>query len=552
MGYPIYKLLRAVNRQYPNNGFINYVDVREDTYDNTEDQMIDEDLRDLINETIQEVYKDVAIDEVYSFPTVPGQNQYVLPEDCDLRDIQEVTRTYQGYAIPVPEPYRPEPGEDVVVTFTISEEFGTLFATKGTIVDTGTVTYSVPSGGIVPEIPIVEIDPSFDFLGWSIDGTTVVTIDEIKYMSITEPTTFVALADTHYTFGHTVTFSVNPADGSIGGASAKRYQVADGQTLTELPVVIANEEKEFLGWTLDGTTIIGDSVILSTPVTEDIYYIGKFKNEEEEEMRNLTDDMTLTDGVAPTLEGGFYYTGPHSVFVSGATLPIFGSYSVFYYDAASQTLTGPFASATYTNGMWEIYRDAMLATSVANNDRIPINSAVNAAIGGATSIATASLTTDFSSTADETVETIPLDDFDIIGGFEHHPLGGYIAIPSESNITKVKISANIQCEVDTTSSGITRFFYVIKEASGGTKTTLKDTFISTTASGTIYEILSFAPFVIDVEPGDKIYLATMAPSQVSRKIVGDADTYLTVEEVKDTTAQSENNGGGSNDNPLGG
>ena len=127
MGYPIYKLLRAVNRQYPNNGFINYVDVREDTYDD----MIDEDLRDLINETIQEVYIDVALDEVYSFPTVPGQNQYVLPEDCDLRDIQEVTRTFVGIRGPLPTPPRPGPGPepepfDVVMYFDANGGTGTM------------------------------------------------------------------------------------------------------------------------------------------------------------------------------------------------------------------------------------------------------------------------------------------------------------------------------------------------------------------------------------------------------------------------------------------
>ena len=156
MGYPIYKLLRAVNRQYPNNGFINYVDVREDTYDNTEDQMIDEDLRDLINETIQEVYKDVAIDEVYSFPTVPGQNQYVLPEDCDLRDIQEVTRTYHGVRgpLPVPPPPGPGPSAGVLVTFSIREEYGTLVATEGTTIDQNTVTYIVTSGELLPEYPL--------------------------------------------------------------------------------------------------------------------------------------------------------------------------------------------------------------------------------------------------------------------------------------------------------------------------------------------------------------------------------------------------------------
>jgi len=109
MMYPVYKLIRAVNRQYPNNGFINYVDVKDDTYktyhtdifgnvvEDPESNIIDEDLRDIINEALNDIYKDVALDEVYSFNTVPGQIEYSLPEDCDLRDIQEVTRT--GFAL---------------------------------------------------------------------------------------------------------------------------------------------------------------------------------------------------------------------------------------------------------------------------------------------------------------------------------------------------------------------------------------------------------------------------------------------------------------------
>ena len=110
MGYPVYKLIRAVNRQYPNNGFINYVDVREDS---ANDYIIDEDLRDLINEAIQETYINIARDEVFSFPTVPGQNQYALPEDCDLRDIQEVTRTFIGCRGPMmPPPMEEDEEED--------------------------------------------------------------------------------------------------------------------------------------------------------------------------------------------------------------------------------------------------------------------------------------------------------------------------------------------------------------------------------------------------------------------------------------------------------
>ena len=88
--YPAYKLIRSINRQYPNNGFINAVSVDEETYADT---IIPEDFRDIINECLFEIYKDIAVEEVFSFPTVPGQNQYVLPEDCDLRDVCEVTRT---------------------------------------------------------------------------------------------------------------------------------------------------------------------------------------------------------------------------------------------------------------------------------------------------------------------------------------------------------------------------------------------------------------------------------------------------------------------------
>lgn len=88
--YPAYKLIRTINRQYPNNGFINFVDANEESYHN---MIIDEDFRDIINECLQEIYKDIAIEEMWSFKTVAGQNQYVLPEDCDLRDICEVTRT---------------------------------------------------------------------------------------------------------------------------------------------------------------------------------------------------------------------------------------------------------------------------------------------------------------------------------------------------------------------------------------------------------------------------------------------------------------------------
>lgn len=202
MGYPIYKLLRAVNRQYPNNGFINYVDVREDTYN---DEMIDEDLRDLINETIQEVYKDVAIDEVYSFPTVPGQNQYVLPEDCDLRDIQEVTRTFSGVRGPLPPPPMPGPGPtpgpvefNSEVLFMINKSVGSFpggedMISEGTTYSTikGVVNY----GDTISFLPYPTLVSDYNLIGWAdstVEGTDIWSNEYVLAKPIVENTIFIA------------------------------------------------------------------------------------------------------------------------------------------------------------------------------------------------------------------------------------------------------------------------------------------------------------------------------------------------------------------------
>lgn len=84
--YQVYKLVRMINATYPNNGFINALDVDVDTE-------ISEDLIDVINEALHESYKEVELDEVYSFRTIPNQAEYSLPIDCDMSQIQEVTRS---------------------------------------------------------------------------------------------------------------------------------------------------------------------------------------------------------------------------------------------------------------------------------------------------------------------------------------------------------------------------------------------------------------------------------------------------------------------------
>lgn len=175
-----------VNRQYPNNGFINNIDVTESMYDSEDkdkDGVIPEDLRDLINETIQEVYKDVAIDEVFSFPTVPGQNQYVLPEDCDLRDIQEVTRTFVGVRGPLRPPFPPRPGGEIEVTFRVSPD-------EGNIDGEPKKNYFVAPGETLKELPTVTAYEGYTFIGWTIDGIDIIPDERILATPVIGPTTY--------------------------------------------------------------------------------------------------------------------------------------------------------------------------------------------------------------------------------------------------------------------------------------------------------------------------------------------------------------------------
>ena len=85
--YQVYKLVRMINATYPNNGFIYDADVNPETE-------LSEDLVDVINEALHESYKEVELDEVYTFPTIAGQAEYSLPDDCDMSQIQEVTRSF--------------------------------------------------------------------------------------------------------------------------------------------------------------------------------------------------------------------------------------------------------------------------------------------------------------------------------------------------------------------------------------------------------------------------------------------------------------------------
>lgn len=256
VGYPVYKLLRAVNRQYPNNGFINYVDVREDMYDTDDpdtNRLIDEDLRDLINETLQEVYINIARDEVYSFPTVPGQKEYALPEDCDLRDIQEVTRTFRSHRGPM----MPKPIPDQEVTFELTfypgdnaeGEMEPMEANIGDKITLPECTFTSTTGGV--------------FSGWDIGSKIYQPGDEVSmYANLTVVATWGENIEQF-----PVTFTINPIAGNIDGESSVTYYVPEDGTLSSVPTPTINDGFIFSGWSLDGVNPLTNEQILAMPVT---------------------------------------------------------------------------------------------------------------------------------------------------------------------------------------------------------------------------------------------------------------------------------------------
>ena len=67
----IRQIIADIRRRYPN------------TY-------TDEDIIFWINDSMKQVFTDLAIPEFYSFGTIKGQNLYVLPEDCVMENIKNV------------------------------------------------------------------------------------------------------------------------------------------------------------------------------------------------------------------------------------------------------------------------------------------------------------------------------------------------------------------------------------------------------------------------------------------------------------------------------
>ncbi len=59
-------------------------------------EYIDDTLYIWINETLKKIYKDLAIQEKYSFNTRPNQELYSLPEDCSIDMVNSVTKSQKA------------------------------------------------------------------------------------------------------------------------------------------------------------------------------------------------------------------------------------------------------------------------------------------------------------------------------------------------------------------------------------------------------------------------------------------------------------------------
>lgn len=80
-----YQLIQRINTEYPNNGFAYDAEI-------THKSRIEQGFIDYINSALLRMEGEVLLDDIYEFPTIAGQSVYELPINCELGNIEEVTR----------------------------------------------------------------------------------------------------------------------------------------------------------------------------------------------------------------------------------------------------------------------------------------------------------------------------------------------------------------------------------------------------------------------------------------------------------------------------
>lgn len=114
------------------------------------------------------------------------------------------------------------------------------------------------------------------FLGWSIDGSNIINIPE---QIISADTTYIAVFEYYYSVNYVV-----------DGRTEKSVLIKSGEFVTAY-TPNSNQNYEFIGWTLDGATIVD---ITTIQVTADTNIIAK--------IRLINFDITFTNSTAECLQ----------------------------------------------------------------------------------------------------------------------------------------------------------------------------------------------------------------------------------------------------------
>lgn len=211
---------------------------------------------------------------------------------------------------------------------------------------------------------------------WEIDGESnkaisYMTVEAVEYDEPTPPT-----PTTHYT----ATFT--PGDGTGTSFTVTTESGIWGESLTVPACTFtAPEGKVFDHWLAPGSVELqpGETHVLYDDQTITAIY----KDEEEDEMRKLTEVLVISDGTSPTLTEGFYYTGVYGVYHNSALANnlLFGTGEILYFDADTNTLSGSLKSVFYEQGEWLIMENAAITDEVIDSrEKIPTSSAVYDAI----------------------------------------------------------------------------------------------------------------------------------------------------------------------------
>ena len=175
----------------------------------------------------------------------------------------------------------------------------TVVANFKAIEHTVTVTVNDPAMGTVEGAGVYNYgatatltataNEGYEFVGWTVNGETLT--DNPLTLTITSDVTVVA---NFKAIEHTVTVTVNdPVMGSVEGAGVYNYGAS--ATLT----AIANEGYEFVGWTVNGETLLENP--LSLTVTSDVTVVANFKAIEH------TVTATVNDPAMGSVEGAGVY-----------------------------------------------------------------------------------------------------------------------------------------------------------------------------------------------------------------------------------------------------